>query len=31
MQGGTSATYVPTAADLGKVIGVLVEAHADGL
>ncbi|RYB94344.1 hypothetical protein EUA93_08295 [Nocardioides oleivorans] len=30
VQGGTSATYVPTAADLGKVIGVLVEAYADG-
>ena len=30
LQGGTSATYVPTPADLGKVITVYVNASAEG-
>jgi hypothetical protein len=30
VQGGTSATYVPTVADLGKVISVYVYASAEG-
>lgn len=30
LQGGTSATYTPTAADLGKTITVYVYASADG-